>query len=157
MKERSTWLMESGWESRWEHNWTPRDPERQGPPDPRSKLFERRHYRCNTSPTASSRQESEIKPVISPGYACINSSLWVILFNCYQECTVFPTLWFWLTAFSVEIWIYPSRLPWAIVDLETWVHSGSAFIKSLSWAVFCLAYHSTLGFNGPAYLVVSHQ
>ena len=64
MKERSTWLMESGWESHWEHSWTPRDPEQQGPPDPRSKLFERRHCRCNTSPTASSRPESEIKPVI---------------------------------------------------------------------------------------------
>ena len=64
------------------------------------------------------------KPAISPGYACINSPLWVILFNCYKEWTIFPTLWFWLTAFSVEIWIYLLCLSWAIVDLETWLHSG---------------------------------
>ena len=57
---------------------------------------------------------SGIKPAISPGYACINSPLWVILFNCYKECTIFPTLWFWLTAFSVEILEWASQVALAV-------------------------------------------
>lgn len=61
---KNTWSRESGWVSHWARSWTLHDPEQQGPPDPHSRPFEPPRYHCNISPTASSKLESEIKPVI---------------------------------------------------------------------------------------------
>lgn len=54
--------MESGWAAHSEHSWTLHVPAPRAPPDLQSRLFERPHYHCSTFPTASSKQESKIKP-----------------------------------------------------------------------------------------------